>query len=692
MQASANKDINFNLKDLKMSLASMKVTEMTREETENKLLNVLKENIELKEILEQNNIAMKQQFQTLLAWQDQVKTIHDEHKRKFEATKELVIKLKGENQELTKKANVLENTIYRGTPNTSANNSQDKSTSASQVDLITSLFKYDVFMFIQFFNCFKTNYMQNLSRILKLFGVSLCINTLMFIYTTFLSSLESPKANQMPELPAHISVEEAKSAIQYERERVQLEHTVEQLKEDMEKMKATIQHRTEQTNPDISALLGESTPRSISPSMSWDSSDVLYESTNCTVDTSPGRSPARRRISEYVSEEAQTMTSGPSLRMTNEEQNRIIHLTQLLIEEKKKVTVLQAKLDMKIIRTKDQTTSSSIDVQSQQLIKELKISEEKFTLANNCLQKYKERCDSLENWLSVYQGKLESLRTKDNDTIDQLRSELENMKENLNVEQRAKFDEQKNLQDAREQFEKLVKDYQELMKTWENFQRDQENKDRQAEAWSMIQQRQMQEKLDRLTAKLVTSEEARSHMTQDYNTLKSQCERNRRELESIPILKSQVDLYKEELEKEKELKQKVMQTASRLQSDLQNSQSQNFQLIDEINAYNETRNFQRQLENNNDSQSRSFKKQLGRYVCPVSTQEESAAEMQGRSVPVQAVYPGNLLSGIKESISTIRLSTGEEANRNLFYCPKCNVAYSNYAHIVKHVEACLNAE
>ncbi|KAG1659670.1 Optineurin [Nymphon striatum] len=489
-------------------------------------------------------------------------------------------------------------------------------------------------------------------------------------------------------------------------------------------MKATIQHRTEQTNPDISALLGESTPRSISPSMSWDSSDVLYESTNCTVDTSPGRSPARRRISEYVSEEAQTMTSGPSLRMTNEEQNRIIHLTQLLIEEKKKVvikadeniqqmsfhiatrikcriefpqkkgkllqtvTVLQAKLDMKIIRTKDQTTSSSIDVQSQQLIKELKISEEKFTLANNCLQKYKERCDSLENWLSVYQGKLESLRTKDNDTIDQLRSELENMKENLNVEQRAKFDEQKNLQDAREQFEKLVKDYQELMKTWENFQRDQENKDRQAEAWSMIQQRQMQEKLDRLTAKLVTSEEARSHMTQDYNTLKSQCERNRRELESIPILKSQVDLYKEELEKEKELKQKVMQTASRLQSDLQNSQSQNFQLIDEINAYNETRNFQRQLENNNDSQSR----QLGRYVCPVSTQEESAAEMQGRSVPVQAVYPGNLLSGIKESISTIRLSTGEEANRNLFYCPKCNVAYSNYAHIVKHVEACLNAE
>ncbi|KAG1659669.1 Optineurin [Nymphon striatum] len=509
-------------------------------------------------------------------------------------------------------------------------------------------------------------------------------------------------------------------------------------------MKATIQHRTEQTNPDISALLGESTPRSISPSMSWDSSDVLYESTNCTVDTSPGRSPARRRISEYVSEEAQTMTSGPSLRMTNEEQNRIIHLTQLLIEEKKKVTVLQAKLDMKIIRTKDQTTSSSIDVQSQQLIKELKISEEKFTLANNCLQKYKERCDSLENWLSVYQGKLESLRTKDNDTIDQLRSELENMKENLNVEQRAKFDEQKNLQDAREQFEKLVKDYQELMKTWENFQRDQENKDRQAEAWSMIQQRQMQEKLDRLTAKLVTSEEARSHMTQDYNTLKSQCERNRRELESIPILKSQVDLYKEELEKEKELKQKVMQTASRLQSDLQNSQSQNFQLIDEINAYNETRNFQRQLENNNDSQSRSFKKQLGRYVCPVSTQEESAAEMQGRSVPVQAVYPGNLLSGIKvslllmqfqklkkqifekavseekilhstdrmlmkvpctegpyplhcskmisESISTIRLSTGEEANRNLFYCPKCNVAYSNYAHIVKHVEACLNAE
>lgn len=77
----------------------------------------------------------------------------------------------------------------------------------------------------------------------------------------------------------------------------------------MEKMKVTIQSRSEQTtNPDLSALLGEATPRSMSPSMSWDSSDVLYESNGCATN-----SPAKHKASDYVVEDIHTMVDTASV-------------------------------------------------------------------------------------------------------------------------------------------------------------------------------------------------------------------------------------------------------------------------------------------------------------------------------------------------------------------------------------------
>lgn len=85
------------------------------------------------DMLEHNNAAMKQQFRTLCLWQEQMKSVHEEHKQKFEATRELVTKLRWEKQELMDKSRKLENALHKGTPSVSAHNSHDKSNSASQV-------------------------------------------------------------------------------------------------------------------------------------------------------------------------------------------------------------------------------------------------------------------------------------------------------------------------------------------------------------------------------------------------------------------------------------------------------------------------------------------------------------------------------------------------------------------------------
>lgn len=79
-------------------VSSLSIPEMQRRLTE-----VLQENMKVKETLRQNNEFMKQQFNTLTMWQEEVTKVHQSHKEKFAETKELINHLKKENTELKTK-------------------------------------------------------------------------------------------------------------------------------------------------------------------------------------------------------------------------------------------------------------------------------------------------------------------------------------------------------------------------------------------------------------------------------------------------------------------------------------------------------------------------------------------------------------------------------------------------------------
>lgn len=72
-------------------------------EVHQKLNELLQENTKLKETLKQNNIAMKQQFNVLATWQEEIMRVHQNHKKKFAETRELINYLKKENTELKMK-------------------------------------------------------------------------------------------------------------------------------------------------------------------------------------------------------------------------------------------------------------------------------------------------------------------------------------------------------------------------------------------------------------------------------------------------------------------------------------------------------------------------------------------------------------------------------------------------------------
>ncbi|XP_033331300.2 uncharacterized protein LOC117223225 [Megalopta genalis] len=72
-------------------------------EVHDKLNELIRENEKLKETLKQNNMAMKQQFNSVASWQEEIMKIHQNHKKKFAETRELMECLKKENAELKSK-------------------------------------------------------------------------------------------------------------------------------------------------------------------------------------------------------------------------------------------------------------------------------------------------------------------------------------------------------------------------------------------------------------------------------------------------------------------------------------------------------------------------------------------------------------------------------------------------------------
>jgi len=86
------------------------VSSLSTDEMQKKLSDMLQENVKLKETLKQNTLSMKEQFSTLAMWQEEVMKVHENHKKKFAETRELINHLKKENAELKTKLSHLQHT------------------------------------------------------------------------------------------------------------------------------------------------------------------------------------------------------------------------------------------------------------------------------------------------------------------------------------------------------------------------------------------------------------------------------------------------------------------------------------------------------------------------------------------------------------------------------------------------------
>ncbi|XP_050456704.1 putative autophagy-related protein 11 isoform X2 [Cataglyphis hispanica] len=101
--------VDIQQKSMSIDYTSM-ILPLSTDEMQKKLTDVLQENVKLKETLKQNTLSMKEQFNTLAMWQEEVMKVHETHKKKFAETRELVTHLKKENAELKTELSQLQHT------------------------------------------------------------------------------------------------------------------------------------------------------------------------------------------------------------------------------------------------------------------------------------------------------------------------------------------------------------------------------------------------------------------------------------------------------------------------------------------------------------------------------------------------------------------------------------------------------
>lgn len=99
--------VDIQQKSMSVDYTSM-VLSLSTDEMQKKLSDMLQENVKLKETLRQNTLSMKEQFSTLAMWQEEVMKVHENHKKKFAETRELINHLKRENAELKTKLSHLQ--------------------------------------------------------------------------------------------------------------------------------------------------------------------------------------------------------------------------------------------------------------------------------------------------------------------------------------------------------------------------------------------------------------------------------------------------------------------------------------------------------------------------------------------------------------------------------------------------------
>ncbi|XP_069682228.1 optineurin-like isoform X2 [Periplaneta americana] len=624
--------------------------DLSPEEIQRKLHEVLQENLELKETLQQNNLAMKQQFNTLVMWQEELRKVHANHKAKFTETKELVFKLRAENTELRR---IIEETKNEGSSPPSSSETELKMENVALKGRIAEL-------------------QQKLAT-------------------------PVPRREQMPGGPPSKKEQELSALVeQLNRQLETAERARRQLTVDVERVTAQ-RKRLEQ---DLVTHKTELEDQKTQLHKAHDEREELEHKITRLMEQH------RQELHEYAVIENERQQAGGISQSSAREIQRLVSqldeqralvntLTHQLKDERAKVAAMSAG------RAAPVTVNEHANLAS-----DLKGCEETLGQITNCLDRESERFSSLDSWLQVAADSMNQIKGKqsvDVKAVETLKAEIQQLR-NLLVHEKALSQEKKrNLEEAESKFHKLNIEYQRLLNELQSFQKEQKSLELQNNTYLEVQAKGFKERIDSMTAQLLTKEEALTQKNQEVTQMRDKLKKLELENEAITILKAQVEVYQSDFNAEREARENLAGEKERLAEDLRHLQRRNQQLLDELEAYQQRQfeEIQRQVPATTVASAPSAAVMAGGWNTIATPGRTQGQKLNIRTSP-NRTSPGRTSPARPSPIPQSPQTPAPEEHDGppfrglteqiVVYCPQCGMEFRSLTSLEEHIMDCLNLE
>ncbi|XP_018059198.1 PREDICTED: hyaluronan-mediated motility receptor-like isoform X1 [Atta colombica] len=568
--------------DYKSLVSSMTVTAM-----QHRLVEVLQENVKLKETLRQNNVSMKQQFNTLAMWQEEVTKVHLSHKQQFAETKELINHLKKENTELKYKFSRLQH-FENMKPKINRSVSEDWANLISNRKLKEPSF---------IFNTFKD--ISELVPEISNLTIKRCKQYITSIISEKLDEkLERLKEGLQQELPQLETEKEFESAMIDDR----IKQKLQQLETEKELESAMLDNKINcKLYSDVeiteNSKCSEASEKDQEIACLKESNTLLEQKLQCIL------TPI-----EQDSLETSNLSHQKFIQNIKQYNDMLQELTKCFVEQIERFAALEKSLKKitDILRLDDdkmQCEEKLCQYYNELTDEQIKIITDRQTLikSQNQFQKIFSDYNSVLYELQVMLNENAKLNIlKDNSARENLEmsEQLERDKQSLEQEKKIFDREKDNLENQKKSFEsqKMSLDMERVLLQDERKLLEQEKISLNEEKMSLDHQSQLYEDCERDLQNEKKILQARNEqLLSETNSLRQQSEEKDAQFkkiieqlaqstEEIQLLRSQLSLYEEDFQQEKKLKEALLEEKNKLDTELLKQIEFNKQLQESNNA------------------------------------------------------------------------------------------------------------
>jgi len=171
------------------------------------------------------------------------------------------------------------------------------------------------------------------------------------------------------------------------------------------------------------------------------------------------------------------------------------------------------------------------------------------------MEMYRQRCENLGSRISGCQQQIE----RDSWQLPELGLEITKLRKQLAEEKRSCHMEGEKLIEVHQLFEQVYQDYASALETIKQAHYDKKLKHQQMNNSVMenIKESNIRDNMDSLTARLMNTEDALNRERLKTEELQERLRNSEQQLESIPILEAQVEVYRSDFEAEREARQRI---------------------------------------------------------------------------------------------------------------------------------------